>query len=468
MQSSPQAASPEPMSLLTFTQGISTVINSNPYLKDCWVVAELADFQIKGRHAYGQLIEKNESGETVARINATIWATQLSHITRKFSNAVGQNISYGMKLLLKLSAACNPLFGLSANITDIDPSYTLGDMERLRREILERLKKEGIIDANKKIVMPVAPQRIAVISSDGAAGYGDFMNQLDSSGFTFYPLLYPAVLQGERTVPSILGALDRIEQLSDFWDCVVIIRGGGATSDLNAFDNIELARRVALCQIPVIVGIGHERDNTVLDFIAHTRCKTPTAVAAFLIDSLAQAELRAEQLTHAIVERTRTLSGSENQRLAHLAAMIPAVAPARINAEKHRLDRLSALLSGAAQTGLTRAGNRLADIVSRIARSSSSLIAAQRTMLEDILPKIGNATMQRMILEQRHLQSLAGMIDVLSPKATLSRGYSITRINGKAVKSVTRLTPGTEIETLLPDGSVSSIITRHNDSHTPI
>ncbi|MDE5902245.1 MAG: exodeoxyribonuclease VII large subunit [Muribaculaceae bacterium] len=458
MQSNrPNDTPPRPMTLLTFTQGVSNVINSHPYLKDCWVVAELADFNKKGAHAYGQLIEKNAAGETVARINATIWASNLSQISQKFAAATGSPIAYGMKLLLKVSASCNPLYGLSANITDIDPSYTLGDMERLRREILEQLKKEGIIDANKRMAMPAAPQRIAIVSSDGAAGYGDFMNQLLASGFAFYPLLYQATLQGERTVPSIMAALDRIEEHSDFWDCVVIIRGGGATSDLNAFDNLELARRVALFPLPVIVGIGHERDNTVLDYIAHTRCKTPTAVAAYLIDSLTRAGQRADELTRAIVERTRSHAAGENQRLAHLAAMIPALAPARINAEKHRLDRLSALLSGAAQNGLTRAGNRLADIVSRIAGGSSSLLASQRTMLEAIPQKIGNAAAQRLLLEQRHLQSLAGMVDVLSPTATLRRGYSITRIGRKAVRSVEQLPPGTTMETILPDGSVQSI-----------
>ncbi|MDE5663773.1 MAG: exodeoxyribonuclease VII large subunit [Muribaculaceae bacterium] len=444
------------LSLLAFTQAISRHVNSNPSLQQQWVVAELADFRMHGLHAYGQLLEKDAAGRTVARIQATIWGSDLTVIREKFEKATGRQMATGMKLLLRLTATHNPIYGLSANISDVDPSYTLGDMERLRREILERLHKEGVLEANRRLSLSPAPQRIAVISAEGAAGYGDFINQLSASGFAIYPRLFSASMQGERTVPTVMAALDSVERTMKHWDCVVIIRGGGATSDLNAFDNYDLARRVALFPLPVIVGIGHERDNTVLDYIAHTRCKTPTAVAAFITDRLQRAEDYAAELTRHITDHTRSVISSEQQRLAHLAAMLPVLAPGRITAEQHRMERLSATLSRAAQAGISRANTLLADLASRIARSSATLIASQRTRLESIPPLLHRSASQRNLRETERLESLSRLISVLSPDATLSRGYSITRVDGKAVRSAAELPPGAIIETTLSDGKIQS------------
>lgn len=445
-----------PLTLLAFTQAISHHVNSNPSLRQQWVVAELADFRMHGQHAYGQLLEKDAAGRTVARIQATIWGRDLMVIREKFEKATGRHMATGMKLLLRLTATHNPLYGLSANISDVDPSYTLGDMERLRREILERLHKEGVLEANRRLSLSPTPQRIAVISAEGAAGYGDFINQLSASGFAIYPRLFSASMQGERTVPTVMAALDSVERSLTHWDCVVIIRGGGATSDLNAFDNYDLARRVALFPLPVIVGIGHERDNTVLDYIAHTRCKTPTAVAAFIADRLQRAEDYAVELTRQIIDHTRTSISSEKQRLAHLAAMLPALAPGRIVTERHRLERLSALLSHAAQTGVARANTRLADLASHIARNSSSLIASQRTRLDAIPSLLSRSASQRTLREKERIEAIGRLIDVLSPAATLSRGYSITRINGKALRSSAGIPSGSVVETILSDGTIYS------------
>lgn len=449
-------ASNSPISLLAFTRAIANHINSNPDLREQWVVAELSDFRMHGPHAYGQLIEKDVTGKTVARIQATIWANSLSHIINKFRGATQRDIATGMKLMLKLTASHAPAYGLSANITDVDPTYTLGDMERLRREILDQLKREGIFDRNRELTLSKAPQRIAVISAEGAAGYGDFINQLSTSGFAFYPVLFVANMQGERTVPTTLDALNRIEITEDAWDAVVIIRGGGATSDLNSFDNIELARRVATFPIPVIVGIGHERDNTVLDAIANTRCKTPTAVAAFLTDRLIEAETRAEDLMRLIVERTRNVLAAEQQRMAHLGAMLPALAPTRLQAETYRLDRLYALVSRTATSGIGRANILLGELGTRLAQASTAAISRQQARLSTLPDILSRLASQRTVIEHNRLDAMRKLIEVLSPEATLRRGYSITRVAGKALRSANAVPLGTILETILPDGTITS------------
>ncbi|MBD5369711.1 MAG: exodeoxyribonuclease VII large subunit [Bacteroides sp.] len=455
----PPAAAGSHITLSEFTRRISERINAQPGLTDVMVVAELSDFAYKGAHAYGQLLEKDPAtGKTIASIRATIWNSDLRRITANFLAATGRNIETGMKVLLRLTANHSPQFGLSANIRDIDPSYTLGDMERIRREILGKLAAEGIYDANKRLQLPPAPQRIAVISSAGAAGYGDFVNQLDGSGFKFYPLLYPASMQGERTVPTVLDALDRIEMATDFWDCVVIIRGGGASADLNWFDNINLARRVATFPLPIIVGIGHERDNTVLDYIANTRCKTPTAVAAFLADRLATAETYAEDLTRRILEHTQSALNGESQRLAHLAAMVPIVGPRRLEAEAARLDRLQAQVGQTASAGLVRAERRLTEFTSAIGRGAGVTLTRAASRLDTILPMLRQGAATRFMREADRLNSIKSLIDVLNPQATLRRGYSITRVGGRAVRSAAQLPSGTEIQTVLPDGTVTSTV----------
>ena len=268
----------EAYTLRQLTENITAVIQRAPSLQNVWVVAELSDLRVVGGQCYTELVEKDAAGNDVANIRATCWASVFFPVRGRFLQATGRELASGLKVMLRGSVAHHPKFGLTFNIFDIDPSYTLGDIERVRREILYKLHYEGILGFNKSLTLPTLVRRVAVISAAGAAGYGDFINQLDSNryGFKFYPFLFGAVMQGAGTAPSVLAALERVEQTIDLWDCVVIVRGGGSTTDLTGFDNYELARRVATFPLPVIVGIGHERDRNVLDEIACVRCKTPT------------------------------------------------------------------------------------------------------------------------------------------------------------------------------------------------
>ncbi len=262
---------------------------SNRFSDLQWVVAEISDMNLnRSGHCYLELIEKDTvSQKIIAKARATIWAFAFRMIKPYFETTTGEPFRAGIKVLLRVSVEFHEIYGFSLNVQDIDPQYTLGDMARKKAEILKKLKDEGVIDMNKSLPLPRVPQRIAVISSETAAGYGDFMNQLEhnSYGFQFDVHLFPAIMQGDKTAASIMQALEQVFDALDAFDVVVIIRGGGAKSELSSFDDYDLAYLITQCPLPVLSGIGHERDNTVVDEVSHTRLKTPTAVAEFLLDT---------------------------------------------------------------------------------------------------------------------------------------------------------------------------------------
>ncbi|MDE5843311.1 MAG: exodeoxyribonuclease VII large subunit [Muribaculaceae bacterium] len=447
----------EALTLYQFTNLLTRHINAAPQLMGRWVVVEIARIGMSGPHCYCEFIEKDARGATIAKIKGTIWGNVWRRLSAKFYQATGRQIGAGMKVMFNMSASHSEAYGLSANVHDVDPAYTLGDAERRRREILEMLTREGLINSNRNLRLVYNPQKIAVISAAGAAGYGDFMHQIETSGFSFYPLLYPAAMQGVRTAESVIQALDRVEMAVDFWDCVIIIRGGGATDDLNSFDDPQLARRVAECPLPVIVGIGHERDRTVLDEIAHTRCKTPTAVAAFLIERLQACENHAVQLTQSVVDFTRNAIAGEERRLSHIGALLPLIAPRRLESEAHRLAELRSNIIRLTDTRTRGASQALTVLASRIIAVASDTILRQKERLT-LTPRVMRSAVEsRIMLETDRLVAKKNLVDVLSPTATLRRGYSITRVNGKAVRSVADVKPGDRIETTLADGTITGI-----------
>lgn len=426
------------ISLQQLQQLVGNTIRMNPQLQGVWVTAELSDVRIAGGHCYMELIEKDILGNTCAKMRAMIWNSTFNLLRGKFYAATGKDISTGMKVMVRGSANHHNLYGLSFTISDIDPTYTVGDMERIRREILEKLSKEGIIDRNRQLRFPPVPQRIAVISAAGAAGYGDFMNQLDNNpdGFKFYTHLFPAAMQGEKTSQSVRDALEMVESTIDLWDCVVIIRGGGATTDLNGFDDYDLARAVALFPLPVAVGIGHERDRTVLDEIACMRCKTPTAVAAMLIDSLRIAYTAA-------VERVKKIARYSVEAM---------------RGEKYRLSNIETALPARVQTRIMRSEKHLSELGHAIERALSKRYSSESERQKLLRYRFEKACSQITERPMIKLKNLENMIRVLSPQNTINRGYSLTMLNGKAVRSVTALKEGDMLETRLSDGTIRSVI----------
>lgn len=426
----------EPITLEEFTSRIAVAVNGAPGLAGIWVTAETSDVRRPG-HCYLELVQKHPlTGEPVARVRATIWRSTFARIDAAFTQATGQQFGSGIKVLVRVTASFHPAYGLSANITEIDPSYTLGDLVRRRREIIARLTDEGIIDLNRSLMWPEVPLRMAVISAPGAAGYGDFVHQLftNPSRLDFRVRLYPALMQGASAAASIIAALEQIAADEEMWDGVVIIRGGGATSDLAAFESYELAANIAQFPLPVIIGIGHERDITVLDSVANMRVKTPTAAAEWLIARGDEALATLHRLGSEIYMLASDLLAGSREQIARIGAALPHLPDMALRNARTRLDRLAVAVSDAASTCLRPEMSRLDVMAERLTTSAEGVIERQRARLERI----------------------DGLVQVLSPQATLARGYSITRVNGRAVTSAADIRPGDIIHTTLASGTIES------------
>lgn len=430
---------PDGITLSEFNSRIERTLNGDTQLFNQWVIAETSDLRLnRSGHCYTELIEKDARGETVAKMGAAIWAGNYSKLYNKFLKATGQVLATGMKVLVNVSVSYHRLYGMKVVINDIDPSYTMGDMERQRQEILNRLKAEGIIDMNKQLPFPQVPQRIAVISAEGAAGYGDFMNQLlgNPYGLQFYTCLFNAVMQGAQTVPTVLAALDRINAHQELFDCVVIIRGGGATSELNSFDNYDLAANVAQFPLPVIVGIGHERDVTVLDYVAGKRVKTPTAAAEWLILQGTNALAHLNELQDAVVTAVRDTVSQAREHLAYFTSMIPATARRIIDTNRIRLDNNA----------------------KNIPVAANGLIANQRTRLNHAVERIGDVIAVAMQREQQRLQALQDKATLLSPDNTLKRGYALVRKGDKCVTAADQVHSGDQITVQFAVGTTAATV----------
>ncbi len=409
-----------------------------------WVEAELSEVRERSGHCYMELVQKDLTGNsTVARASARCWRSTWASVRPGFEQVTGEHFRAGLKVLLQVHAQFHENFGFSWIVTDIDPAYTLGDMARRRQEIIRILKEEGVFDLNKELCLSLFASRIAVVSSESAAGYGDFCNQLDTNayGFAFSVRLFPAVMQGERTEGSIISALDAINSEADDFDCVVIIRGGGAVSDLSAFDSLALAENVANFPLPVITGIGHERDESVLDMVANKRVKTPTAAAALLIENLKHTYDR-------IVQAQERISVSVSRRMDY---------------ERVRLERVSGLIPVLFSLVKTRQQARIDSLFARVGAAAGRIVAEERLRLDRLSVALAPAVRQRLSAENHRLELLGQRISAVDPAILLRRGYSITLHNGRAVYSPGQLSDGDVIETRLAEGNVRSVV-RNKDN----
>ena len=385
--------------------------------RDYWVEAELSEVREVRGHCFMELVQKDLFSPTpVARASAKCWKTTWTRIRPRFEAITGQPLRPGMKVMLLVHPDFHEAYGFSWIVSDVDPTYTLGDMARKRMEIINQLKAEGVFDLQKELPLPLFSQHIAVISSENAAGYGDFCSQLSNNdyGFSFTPVLFAAVMQGDGVEQSIVAALNAINAEADRFDVVVIIRGGGATADMSGFDTLLLAENVANFPLPVITGIGHERDECVLDMVSHTRVKTPTAAAALLVDNLAQVWAH-------VTDCQRTITQLVGQRMA---------------SEPSRLDRLSTRLITLIHDRLTHEQFRLSSLATSLKPAAECVLTTHRN----------------------HLERLALRAKSLDPQLLLRRGYSITTIGGKAVRDASLLKSGDEIVTQLEKGSVHSVV----------
>ena len=392
--------------------------------EEYWVEGELSDASAGyGGHFYGEIIQKDELGQTiVARARVTCWARTYNILRLRFQHETGQTLHAGMQVKLLVQVTFHEQYGYALNVHDVDSTYTLGDMARRRREILSQLEADGILHDNQQLRLPRLLKRVAIVSSEHAAGYGDFCNQLDGNeyGLSFKTRLFPAVMQGQNVEESIIAALGQIADEADYWDVVVIIRGGGASGDLSDFDSYPLASCIAQFPLPVITGIGHERDETVLDFVAHTRMKTPTAAAAFLIEHQAQ---------------EAALLDSMQQRISHAASEC-------LTRARQRLDRCSMMLPLLLGKLCEKENNRLLLLTHHLTASLKERIQRESHRLDLISHRLATA----------------------DPQVMLQRGYSITRnSDGRVVHSVADLRIGDTLSSQLADGMVYSQIVQNNN-----
>ena len=407
----------EPLTLYSLNNMVRHALSDSLPLQ-YWVTGELSEVrEASNGHCYIELVQRDEaSGELVAKARGTIWSRIYTLLRPYFLEQTGQPFATGLKVLLQVKIVFHELYGYSLDVCDIEPAYTVGDMARRRQLVIKRLTEEGVIDLNKELDFPLLPQRIAVISSSTAAGYGDFCDQLlgNRYGFVFYPHLFPSPMQGSGVEQGIITALNRIAETIDLWDAVVIIRGGGAVSELSCFDTYDLANNCAQFPLPIITGIGHQRDESVLDMVAHTRAKTPTAAA--------------ELLVHAMLEQAAYVGGAMQA--------IADAAKSRMENERLRMNALAG----------------------RLPVTAALSVQNRRMYLQSLAQRLIPAT-EMFIKEQKHrLEIIKGKMDAASPENILAMGYSITRVNGKAVRSVADVKPGDEVTTAVAGGEFTSIV----------
>jgi exodeoxyribonuclease VII large subunit len=383
-----------------------------------WVQAEISSLSPSGQgHCYLELVQKDATGRIfLAKAKANIWRGTWLKLKPYFEAQTGETLKVGMKVLLQVTVTFHEVYGYSLVVQDIDPTYTMGDMARRRKEILEQLTKDGVIGLNKELEIPDLPNRIAVISSATAAGWGDFRNQLDGNiyGFRFYVKLFPALMQGDDVERSVITALNAVADRRDYFDLVVIIRGGGAVSELSCFDSYNLAFNIANFPLPVITGIGHERDDTVADVVAHTKVKTPTAAAEFIINRVFDTATRLEDLTRRMGDAVQDRMNSENVRIERLSQKLPS---------------LFALLK-----------------------------ARQEQLLETVWIRSVNGVRNLLTAQTHKLEIVDKTLSAADPAVILKRGYSLTRAGGRVVKCASDLKRGDRLTTVFADGSVESEI----------
>ena len=418
-----------------------------------WLRAEIHSISTNySGHCYLDLVEKSDfNDQIIARQRATIWASTYRYVAQKFQQATNSSLQTGMKILVEVSIEFHELYGLSLNIKDIDPTYTLGELQRRRLEIIQRLKNRGLIDKNRQLPMPRLVQRIAVISSPTAAGYADFVHQLQNNphGFAYDITLFPAIMQGSQTEESILSALDKIINFQLFiakgsktdgstfnFQLVVIIRGGGATSDLQVFDSEALAERCANFPLPILTGIGHLRDETILDMVAYQSFKTPTAVAEYIISLTLDVSFFLDKMAEKIQTSIRIRLEKESNYLLLLSAQIPQIV----------------------QRKLTQSANYINDLQYRMQLKTADFIVQNRLLLDRKSDQLNLLVNQQLQQQQNNLALIETKLQLLDPQQLLKKGYSFTTHNGKLVTSITQLSPGDTITTTFSDGIVDSVV----------
>ena len=427
-----------------------------------WVVAEIGEIKENNNgHCYLDLIEKEQNATHIkAKVKATIWSFTYRMLKPYFKSLTGQSLKEGMKIMINASIEYHELYGLSLNVKDIDPNYTIGDLERQRNEIIRKLTEEGVFDMNKEIPLPLVIQRIAVISSETAAGYGDFINHLENNpyGYKIKCKLFSAHMQGEHTETSIIDAFERIHaELSNF-DIVTIIRGGGAQSDLSYFDNYWLAYHCAQFPIPVFTGIGHEQDDSIVDMVAHTRLKTPTAVADFIINRMLSFESQIDALAHNLTSLTNNILKDENHQLAMMVLRIPTLVNETLNKKYKEIQKYTFNFRSNIQKSIFNNIQSVDAFKHNLQYKSNHKINRNSHDVHLYVNSLDNKSKRMFQNQINKLTLYENIIQLSNPEHILNKGYSITIWNYVPIKDIKNVSHGDIIETRLVKGRLLSKI----------
>jgi exodeoxyribonuclease VII large subunit len=449
-------------SLLEVTNSIKKTL-AERYKGSYWIKAEMnkLNYYSQSGHCFPELVEKRD-GKIIAQIKSTLWAADYLNINRNFLNTLNEPLKDGIKILFLAKIAFDPSFGLSLQIIDIDPQYTLGDLEKEKRETVKKMQLEGIFDKNKKLQLPLLPQRIAIISVATSKGYGDFIDVIDKNnwGYKFFCFLFPSMLQGDKAVQGIIAQLNRIRKVVDHFDVVAIIRGGGGDVGLSCYNNYDLAKEIALFPIPVITGIGHVTNETVCEMISHTNAITPSKLAEFLIQNFHNFAVPIQKAKEQLVDKSKRLLIEENTKLVSELKLFRSVTENSLNTHQNKIKNAQYAIQQQSQFILKNNNDKLNTFIEKT-------IIATNFNLNQLKASIIQYQEKVVIQSKLHfkgsfslIENMEKTINILNPVNILKRGFSITYLNGKSIKEASQLVEGDQINTVLYNGTIDSTITK--------
>jgi exodeoxyribonuclease VII large subunit len=449
------------ISLLELNRNIQETI-ANGFTESVWVVAEISEISInRNGHCYLELIEKDALNDNIiAKTRATIWAFTFRMLKPYFENAAGHELAVGLKILVLASVEFHELYGLSLNIKDIDPKYTLGDLAEQKTETIKKLVNDGVSEMNKDLPFPIVPQKIAIISSETAAGYQDFVNQLHNNHgeYKYYTKLFPSVMQGVQAEDSIIKSLEKIYNYEDFFDIVVIIRGGGSQSDLHCFNSYQVASNVAQFPLPVITGIGHDKDESVVDIVAHKKLKTPTAAAEYIIEKTLKYEENLFYIEEQIKNYCSEIIQNENTRFASYSQLIIPTAKLILEKNNNAVSRYKDKCINNIHALINNKQAQLKQIASDSENKTNKVI---QTSLMEISKFEYTISLKTSLLLQKNnllINQIKDRLEHSNPESILKRGYSITYLEGKRLSSIKKIVKNDVVLTKLSDGFIRSTI----------
>lgn len=451
--------------LLEVSKSVQKTI-SERYKSSYWVKAEMnkLNYYSHSGHCYPELVEK-QNGKVIAQIKSNLWREDFDNINRNFLKILKEPLKDGIKILFLAKINFDPLHGLSLQILDIDPSFTLGDLEREKQDTIERLKQKNIFTLNKSRQLPLLPKRIAIISVETSKGYIDFLQVLEGNAwkYKFFHFLFPSLLQGEKAVHGIIAQLKRIEKVIHHFDVVAIVRGGGGDVGLSCYNNFELAKAVASFPIPVITGIGHATNETVCEMVSYQNAITPTKIAEFLIQKFHNFSVPVEKAKELIIDKSKRILIEEKIKVQSEIKLFRSVTETIIQKNNNELESAKKLISQHSLFIFKTQTNYLNSYKEQLFKSSNYQLKQNALILNQLEVNLNIRTSLKLNQEKLQLENLHRNIQILDPVNILKRGFSITRLNGKALKESAEVSVGDKLETQLYNGKISSIIKNKNN-----